>query len=96
MAIRVLIADDQEIVRAVLVMLHDAQPDIQVVGQAADGLDPGRQSVAREVTRVLAYLLRRRDTHPRELEPVVGDQVVEGGLADVAGADLSYANDSLR
>ena len=36
--IRVLIADDQDIVRAGLVMILDAQPDIEVVGQAADGL----------------------------------------------------------
>ena len=35
--IRVLIADDQEIVRAGLAMILDAQPDIEIVGQAADG-----------------------------------------------------------
>jgi DNA-binding NarL/FixJ family response regulator len=38
MSIRVLIADDQDIVRAGLVMILDAQPDIEIVGQAADGL----------------------------------------------------------
>jgi DNA-binding NarL/FixJ family response regulator len=37
MTIRVLIADDQEIVRAGLRMILDAQPDIEVVGTAADG-----------------------------------------------------------
>ncbi|MGH2756019.1 MAG: response regulator transcription factor, partial [Actinomycetota bacterium] len=35
--ISVLVADDQEIVRAGLTMILDAQPDIEVVGEAADG-----------------------------------------------------------
>jgi DNA-binding NarL/FixJ family response regulator len=35
--IRVLIADDQEIVRTGLAMILDADPDIEVVGTAADG-----------------------------------------------------------
>jgi DNA-binding NarL/FixJ family response regulator len=35
--IRVVIADDQEIVRTGLRMIIDAQPDIDVVGEAADG-----------------------------------------------------------
>lgn len=34
---RVLIADDQEIVRTGLALMLDAQPDIEVVGQAGDG-----------------------------------------------------------
>jgi DNA-binding NarL/FixJ family response regulator len=38
MPIRVLIADDQDIVRAGLGMILDAQPDIEMVGEAADGL----------------------------------------------------------
>ncbi|GAA2398332.1 response regulator transcription factor [Nonomuraea africana] len=37
MSIRVLVADDQEIVRTGLAMILDAQPDIEVIGQAADG-----------------------------------------------------------
>ena len=37
MTIRVLVADDQEIVRTGLAMIVDAQPDLQVVGRAADG-----------------------------------------------------------
>ena len=42
MAIRVLIADDQDIVRTGLAMILDAQPGIEVVGEAADG----REAVA--------------------------------------------------
>ena len=39
MTIRVLVADDQDIVRAGLTMILDAQPGIDVVGEAADGRD---------------------------------------------------------
>jgi DNA-binding NarL/FixJ family response regulator len=42
MSIRVLVADDQEIVRTGLTMILEAQPDIEVVGEAADG----REAVA--------------------------------------------------
>jgi DNA-binding NarL/FixJ family response regulator len=37
MTIRVLVADDQEIVRTGLTMILNTQPDIEVVGEAADG-----------------------------------------------------------
>ena len=37
MSIRVIVADDQEIVRTGLTMILNAQPDIEVVGEAADG-----------------------------------------------------------
>jgi len=42
MSIRVLIADDQPIVRSGLTMLLDAQPDIEVIGAAADGREAVR------------------------------------------------------
>ncbi|MGK3960347.1 response regulator [Sorangium sp. So ce1667] len=42
MSIRVIIADDQEIVRTGLTMILNAQPDIEVVGVAADGLQAVR------------------------------------------------------
>ncbi len=42
MTIRVLIADDQGLIRAGLTTILDAQPDIEVVGEAVDG----RQAVA--------------------------------------------------
>jgi DNA-binding NarL/FixJ family response regulator len=37
MAISVLVADDQEIIRTGLRMILDAHPDIEVIGEAADG-----------------------------------------------------------
>jgi DNA-binding NarL/FixJ family response regulator len=38
MSIRVVVADDQDLVRAGLVMILGAQPGLEVVGEAADGL----------------------------------------------------------
>jgi DNA-binding NarL/FixJ family response regulator len=38
MTVRVLVADDQEAVRSGLVLILDTAPDIEVVGQARDGL----------------------------------------------------------
>src|SRR6187431_1245762 len=37
MTISVLVADDQDLVRTALKMILDAQPDIEVIGEAADG-----------------------------------------------------------
>ena len=48
MSIRVVVADDQDLVRAGLAMILDAQPDMEVVGQASDG----REAV--EMARALA------------------------------------------
>ncbi|MEI3848975.1 MULTISPECIES: response regulator transcription factor [unclassified Microbacterium] len=42
MTVRVLVADDQDLVRTGLRMILDVQPDIEVVGEAADG----REAVA--------------------------------------------------
>ncbi|RKE05280.1 response regulator [Catellatospora citrea] len=42
MSTRVLVADDQEIVRTGLAMILDAQPDLEVVATAADGLEAVR------------------------------------------------------
>jgi DNA-binding NarL/FixJ family response regulator len=43
MTIRVLVADDQTLVRAGIRMLIETQPDLEVVGEAADGAARGRR-----------------------------------------------------
>ena len=47
MTVRVLVADDQDLVRTGLAMILDAQPGIEGVGQAADG--PGTVELARRL-----------------------------------------------
>ena len=55
MSVKVLIVDDQSLVRAGFRMILDAEPDIEVVGEAADGLEATRR------------LLDGRDEGPRIL-----------------------------
>ncbi len=51
MTVRVVVADDQEVIRAGLVRILDGEPDITVVGQAADG-----EAAVREVERAAAHV----------------------------------------
>lgn len=53
MTIRVLIADDQRLMRAGFAMLVDSAPDLEVVGQAETGLEAVEQATAREPDVVL-------------------------------------------
>ena len=43
MTVTVVVADDQELIRAGFELILDAQPDISVVGQAADGVEAVEQ-----------------------------------------------------
>jgi len=52
--VRILIADDQALVRGGLRMILDAQPDLEVVGEAADGREALRR--ARELTPDLVLM----------------------------------------
>ena len=44
MSVRLLIADDQALVRAGFRMILDAEDDLEVVGEATDGLDAVEQA----------------------------------------------------
>jgi len=72
MTIRVLVADDQELIRTGLKMILDAQPDIQVVGEAADG----RQAVtlARELRPDVCLL----DVRMPELDGIEATRLLAG------------------
>ncbi|WP_433574557.1 response regulator [Nocardia brasiliensis] len=53
MTIRVLIADDQALIRDGLSVLLNAQPDIEVIGEAADGVEAARLTADRRPDVVL-------------------------------------------
>ncbi|MER6166482.1 response regulator transcription factor [Streptomyces violaceorubidus] len=53
MTIRVLLADDQALLRSAFRVLVDSEPDMEVVGEAADGAEAARLAVERRADVVL-------------------------------------------
>lgn len=77
MNIRVLVADDQDIVRAGLTTILDAQPGIEVVGQAADG----QQAV--ELARRLRPDVCLLDIRMPRMDGIEATRILAGkGVAD--------------
>ena len=76
MSIRVVVADDQEIVRTGLAMILGAQPGIDVVGEAADG----RQAV--EVARRLRPDVCLFDIRMPELDGIEATRLLAGPAVD--------------
>jgi DNA-binding NarL/FixJ family response regulator len=75
-SVRVLVADDQELVRTGLRMILDAQPDIEVVGEAADG----REAVA--LARELRPDVCLFDVRMPELDGIEATRLLAGSGVD--------------
>ena len=82
MTIRVLVADDQELVRTGLAMILDAQPDIDVVGEAVDGREA--VALARELhPDVCLFDIRMPEMDGLEATRVLAGPDVEDPMAIV-------------
>ncbi len=76
MAVRVLIADDQALIRAGLRVILDHQPGIEVIGEAADG----RQAVA--LARQLLPDVCLFDIRMPEMDGIEATRILAGPQAD--------------
>jgi DNA-binding NarL/FixJ family response regulator len=82
MTIRVLVADDQELVRTGLRMILDAQPGIQVVGEATNGREA--VSLARELRPdVCLFDIRMPELNGLDATRALAGPAVEDPLAVV-------------
>jgi DNA-binding NarL/FixJ family response regulator len=82
MTIRVLVADDQELVRTGLRMILDAQPGIQVVGEARNGREA--VTLARQLRPdVCLFDIRMPELNGLEATRVLAGPTVEDPLAVV-------------
>jgi len=82
MTIRVLVADDQELVRTGLRMILDAQPGIQVVGEATNGREA--VSMARQLRPdVCLFDIRMPELNGLEATRALAGPAVEDPLAVV-------------